>query len=242
MFNNLFMKNDFETRFNQLIEYLRVTRSELSRAIDVSPQSITNWVKRNSISKDSAKKIEVKYGISANWILYGDGEMKAKKILKDDLPSEDQWESVVTWDSNTNLGDDEVEVPFLKDIELACGDGAHSEQDYNGFKLRFSKATLRRFNAPSDGSTIFCFPAKGDSMEPVIPEGSTVTINIADKQIVDGKVYAINQDGWKRLKQLYRTGPNKVSIRSYNQTYSPEEANLDEIEIIGRAVHFSVML
>jgi phage repressor protein C with HTH and peptisase S24 domain len=72
-------------------------------------------------------------------------------------------------------------------------------------------------------------------MEPVIPEGTTVAININDKKIVDGKIYAISQDGWNRLKILYRVGPNRLSIRSFNHVEHPdEEADLDSVQIIGR--------
>ena len=94
----------------------------------------------------------------------------------------------------------------MRDIELAAGDGSYNEEDYNGFKLRFSKATLRRIGARTDGSGVLCFPARGNSMEPNIPDGSTVAVSTDDKQIVDGKIYAINRDGWKRLKILYRVG------------------------------------
>lgn len=123
----------------------------------------------------------------------------------------------------------------MRDIELAAGDGSYNEEDYNGFKLRFSKATLRRIGARTDGSGVLCFPARGNSMEPNIPDGSTVAVNTDDKQIVDGKIYAINQDGWKRLKILYRVGPNRISIRSFNDVEHPaEEVDLDKIEVIGR--------
>lgn len=85
----------------------------------------------------------------------------------------------------------------MKDIEFACGDGSFTDTDYNGFKLRFSKATMRRIGANSDGEGVICFPARGDSMEPVIFNGTTVAVNTRDKKIVDGKIYAINQGGLK---------------------------------------------
>ncbi|WP_162872314.1 S24 family peptidase, partial [Klebsiella pneumoniae] len=72
---------------------------------------------------------------------------------------------------------DEVEVPYLKDIEFACGDGRVQCEDHNGFKLRFSKSTLRRVGANTDGSGVLCFPATGDSMEPIIPDGTTVAVD-----------------------------------------------------------------
>lgn len=79
-------------------------------------------------------------------------------------------------------------------------------------------------------------------MEPFIPNGSTVAINTLDKRIIDGKVYAINQDGWKRLKVLYQTGPDKLSIRSFNsESHPPEEVQMNDVEIIGRMFWSAMM-
>lgn len=164
------------------------------------------------------------------------------KVSDDALPPENEWGTVDAWDKNTPLPADEVEVPFLKDIEFACGNGRIQDEDHNGFKLRFSKATLRRVGANTDGTGVLCFPAVGNSMEPLIPDGATVAINCNDKRIVDGKVYAVNQDGWKRLKMLYRVGPDKVSLRSYNSQEHPDEEHaLSEIEIIGRMFWSSML-
>ncbi len=116
------------------------------------------------------------------------------------------------------------------------------DEDHNGFMLRFSKSTLRRVGANSDGSGVVCFPARGNSMEPNIPDGTTVAVNTNDKKIVDGKIYAINENGWKRIKILFRSGPDKVSIRSFNSLeYPQEEKNLSDIEIIGRIFWWSVV-
>jgi phage repressor protein C with HTH and peptisase S24 domain len=106
-------------------------------------------------------------------------------------------------------------VPFLKDIEFACGDGRVQCEDHNGFKLRFFKATLRRVGANSDGSGVLCFPASGDSMEPVIPDGTTVAVDTGNKRIIDGELYAINQGELKRIKQLYRKPGGKLLIPQY---------------------------
>lgn len=135
-----------------------------------------------------------------------------------------------------------MEVPFLKDIEFACGTRRIMNEDHNGFKLRFSKSTLRRVGANSDGSGVLCFPAKGDSMEPFIPDGTTVAVNTNDKRIIDGKIYAINQNGWNRIKLLYQIGPNTVSIRSDNSAEHPvEEKSLGEVDIIGRVFWWAVL-
>ncbi len=135
---------------------------------------------------------------------------------------------------------------LLKDIEFACGDGRIQSEDYNGFKLRFSKATLRKVGANTDGSGVLCFPAAGDSMEPIIPDGTTVAVDTNNKRIIDGKLYAIAQEGGgndklKRIKQLYRKPGGLLVIHSFNRE-ADEEAYESEVEIIGRVFWYSVLL
>lgn len=207
---------------------LGLTQTELATRAGTSQQAIQQLEEGKTKRPRYLPELSVALGCSVKWLLTGTNPPRG-----DEIPPESEWGSVDAWDSSTPLPDDEVEVPFLKDIELACGDGSSGSEDYNGFMLRFSKATLRRVGAQK--GKVLCFPAHGDSMEPIIPEGTTVAINLLDKKITDGKVYAINQDGWKRLKVLVRSGPNKVIIRSFNSAeYPDEEADLDQVDVIGR--------
>ncbi|WP_407057496.1 XRE family transcriptional regulator [Enterobacter asburiae] len=226
------MKTTLAERLKEARTLRDLTQKALGDLVGVSQAAIQKIEtgKANQTTKlvELANALKVK----PEWLSSGEGAMLLTG--KDEaIPPSDQWGTVEPWDNSTPLPGDEVEVPFLKDIELACGDGTFHREDYNGDKLRFSKATLRRVNAHRE--SVICFPAHGNSMEPVIPEGTTVAININDKKIVDGKVYAISQDGWNRLKILYRVGPNRLSIRSFNHAEHPdEEADLDSVQIIGR--------
>lgn len=48
------------------------------------------------------------------------------------------------WDNSTPIGEDEVEVPFYKEICLSAGNGfADDIEDYNGYRLRFARSTLK---------------------------------------------------------------------------------------------------
>lgn len=208
---------------------LGMTQAELAAKANTSQQAIQQLEDGKIRRPRYLHELSIALNCSTGWLLSGNNDKS------DTLPPESEWGTVDAWDKNTPLPADEVEVPFLKDIEFAAGDGGCTDEDYNGFKLRFSKATLRRVGARTDGKGILCFPARGNSMEPFIPDGSTVAINCDDKRIIDGKVYAVNQDGWKRLKMLYRVGPDRISLRSYNSQEHPDEEHpLSEIEIIGR--------
>lgn len=211
-----------------------VTQGALADAVGMSQPSV--WKLVNGGAKGSRKTVQIAHalGVRPEWLSDGSGPMRDENKYES-IPPTSEWGKVEPWDDKTPLCEDEVTIPFLKDIEFACGDGCVQDEDHNGYKMRFSKSTLRRVGANSDGSGVLCFPVKGNSMEPLIPDGATVAINTLDKRIVDGKIYAINQDGWKRLKILYRTGANQLSIRSFNSVeHPPENVTLDSVEIIGR--------
>ena len=146
------------------------------------------------------------------------------------------------WDNDTPLLPEDCEVPLYKEVRLSAGNGFSDDiEDYNGYKLRFSKSTLRRHGInPAD---VVCVTADGDSMEPVFPSGATLGINTADKTIRDGQIYAINHGGLLRTKILHKLPENKVRIRSYNQAeYPDEEASLDDLSVIGRVFWWSVIV
>lgn len=146
------------------------------------------------------------------------------------------------WDRNTPLNNDEYAVPFYQDIRLAAGNGfADDIEDYNNFKLRFSKATLRKQGVQYENAV--CVIADGNSMEPVIPDGTTVGIDLGNKTIRDGKIYAINHGGLLRIKLLYNMPNEQVKIRSYNSEEHPDEiADMQDISVIGKVFWYSVLL
>lgn len=224
----------FSERLKMALDASSMSQEQLAKAVGITQPAIAKLI--SGRAKSSKKSLEMAIALNVNpaWLVNGVGAIR-DGIPESNVPSSDEWGKVIPWDDNDKLDSDEVEIPFLKDIEFACGAGACDDGDYNGFKLRFAKSTLRRVGANTDGTGVICFPARGNSMEPVITDGSTVSVNCNDKKIIDGKVYAINQNGWKRIKVLVRSSPEKVIIRSYNkEEYPDEEVDVNSIEIIGK--------
>lgn len=223
-------------------EGLGWTQALLAEKVGTSQQAIQQLENGETKRPRYLPELCAAFNCSIKWLLSGEGPPPTIHHPDSEIPPGAEWGTVDAWDSRTPLTGDEVEVPFLKDIEFACGDGRMHEVDYNGFKLRFSKATLRRVGASTDGSGVICFPAVGNSMEPVIPDGATVAVDIHNKRIVDGELYAINQDGLKRIKQLYRRPGGKLLIRSFNRNeHEDEEASENEVEIVGFVFWYSVI-
>lgn len=221
----------------------RIADALLSQKIKISTPAVWKWLNAESIP-DSGNILALSrwLNVRPEWLEYGRGEMREAKVKpRDGVPMSEFVEiPIITWDSSDPLDNDEVEIPFYKSIELAAGNGCCVNEDYNGFKLRFSKATLRRYGAEAKYTA--AFPVSGDSMAPVIPNGSTVTIDRNHTKIVDGGIYVIEQDELFRVKLLYRQPGGRLIIRSYNSSEFPdEEAGIDTVKIIGRVINWSVM-
>ncbi|HEN3547569.1 TPA: helix-turn-helix transcriptional regulator [Yersinia enterocolitica] len=238
--------NTFADRLNKALLEEGLSQEQLAKAVGLTQPAIQKLTSGKAKSSRKILEISEALRVKPEWLGRGEGPMREDGVKPhhpdSTIPPEREWGAVDAWDSKTPLHDDEVEVPFLRDIEFACGDGRVPEEDYNGFKIRFSKATLRRVGANTDGSGVICFPAAGNSMEPVIPDGATVAVDTQNKKIVDGELYAINQDGLKRIKQLYRRPSGKVTIRSFNREENDDEEALEsELEIVGFVFWYSVI-
>lgn len=211
---------------------------ELAALAGTSQVTISNILNGVTKSPRNGLQIAKALKISPEWLLNGTGDMVQPQI-ESNVAETGLFD---LWDRNTPLNDDEVEVPLFQEIRLAAGNGfADDIMDYNNFKLRFSRATLRRQGVHYENAV--CVVADGNSMEPVIPNGATVGIDTGNKTIRDGSIYAINHGGLLRIKLLYNMPNNQIKIRSYNtDEYDDEIANLDEVSVIGKVFWYSVLL
>lgn len=151
---------------------------------------------------------------------------------------------IEAWDSRTPLELDEVELPLFREVALSAGIGSTEVIENHGAKLRFARSTLSRNGIMPEHAA--CCYVNGDSMEPVLPSGSTVAIDTANKLIVDGKMYAIDQGGMLRVKYLYRIPSGGIRIRSANREEYPDEEvypqSEEEFRILGRVFWYGVLL
>ncbi|MDE9571151.1 helix-turn-helix transcriptional regulator [Xenorhabdus bovienii] len=213
----------------------QLTQAALAEKIGVTPQSVQQWESLTEPKKTRLMALAKILEVDVNWLLFGD------PLKKDGIPKEQLTpREIAVWDSTTPLDDNEVEVPYYKSIELAATHGCNGKIAPNGYKLRFSRSIFDRYGIlPSEA---MAFPVHGDSMSPVIPDGSTVTVSTGHKKVIDGGIYAIEQGDLLRVKILLRQPEGKLIIRSYNSTDYPDEiADISTVNIIGRVFNWSVM-
>jgi len=177
-----------------------------------------------------AKKLDC----SLDWLVTGNSEQKETNHIKERHKTYDI-NSFDVWDSTTPLRDDEVELPFFREVELSAGTGRHEVIENHGCKLRFSKSTLKRKGI--DAKHAACVTVSGNSMEPVLPDKCVVGIDTNATAIKNGDMYAIDHQGELRVKMLYRLVGDGIRLRSYNEDYPDEMYTHDaakNIKVLGR--------
>ncbi|WP_367239226.1 helix-turn-helix transcriptional regulator [Pseudomonas fulva] len=236
-----------------------LTQRELAEEVGIAQTAISQLESGKTLRSSYLLDIASACGVSSFWLVGGEGPMirdqarttglkKSSAIspadeneiarYPADLAGSVSPEPILAWDDNTPLEDDEVEVPFLREVELSAGSGKTVIERSSAAKLRFGKRSLRAHNVQFDQAV--CVVVSGNSMEPVLPDGSTVGVNVGQTQVIDGKMYAIKHDGQLRVKVLYRVPGGGIRLRSFNQgehpdeTYTAEEMSKNSIEIIGR--------
>ncbi|MCU7976437.1 helix-turn-helix transcriptional regulator [Shewanella sp. SW36] len=225
-------------RIREKRKELGITQKALGALVGVSAVAVTQWEKDETAPKGAnlfalAKSLKC----DLSWLLNGQVASKPE--------SNAEWAGGFDlWDNDSPLGDDEVEIPFYVDIELSAGEGIAEGVEYKGPKLRFAKSSLKRQGVNTDHAA--CVKVNGNSMEPVLPHGSTVGVDTSATEIVDGKMYAINHDGMMRVKMLYKLPGGGLRLRSYNLDEYPDERldadQLKQVKVIGKVFWYSVLI
>lgn len=197
------------------------TPSEVARLLNESQQTLKNWESRG-ISKGGLLKAQAEIGCRAEWLASGEGPSElGKPVTVGEAVATYTLEPISVWENGTPVEDDEVEVPFFKEVEFAAGSGRAHALEINGRRVRYGKASLRA--AGVDPANAACAKNTGNSMEPMIQDGSLIGIDRGKTQIVDGEIYAIDHDGMLRVKYVYRLPGGGIRLRSFNQDEHPEE-------------------
>ena len=227
---------EFKDRLRKARIEKNISQVELSRLTGESQSKIAALESgRNKKPTNTVQLAEI-LGVSAYWLETGKGEMHPS-------PAQDEIKDIhrpMLWSSNDPLPEDDYTfAPYMKEQAFCGGAGSFEIPDYNGFRLPFGRATLRRKSINPDN--VFCCTLTGDSMEERIAEDAAIAVDAGEKTIRDGKIYAFRHGDLFRVKYLSRLPGGRVKIKSHNPAYEDEEAGLEDIEVIGRVFWWSVL-
>ena len=219
---------------NGNIEY----ESEAIRMIDtqklknIMAKNLRKYINQKGVTQtDLAKDLNIPEMTMSNWL-------KAKtypridkiQILADyfGIPR-----SALTEEAPLNLhpvSPQTVRVPILGTI--ACGDPIHVEENFSGYRYESPD------NLPS-GNLVY-LEAKGDSMEPTIPNGSLVLIR-EQAEVEYGEIAAVlvRGDSEATLKRVKRQSKT-ILLMPDNPEHEPIIVTKDHpARIIGKAIRFT---
>lgn len=257
-------KQEFSDRLNHVLDLAGIPpkgkgrQGVLSKMFGVSDKGARKWIEGEAIPSVARKLPEIVEklrsmgvkGVTIEWLLSG----SASHLPTPSGDSSTDQEHVIDsnaewvggfdlWDSKTPLRDDEVELPFFREVELSAGAGRCEVIENHGLKLRFAKSTLKKLGVSASDAS--CATVSGNSMDPVLPDGAAIGIDKSKTAIKNGDLYAIDHNGHLRVKMVYRTPDNGIRLRSFNDDEWPDEyyygEAVDMIKILGRVFWYSVL-
>lgn len=196
---------DIADRINQKMQELGISQAIIVRGTGASRAAVSGWV--NGINSPSAKHIgslAKTLRTTEGWLLHG---------LVDNLNNTELW--------NTDSTDNYTEIAYFEEF-------AHSYEHKSIFevmenqtnKLKIPKITLHSLGINSNKA--FATHAPSGAMSPTVKNGDTVYIDMARKNIKDGRIFAIFHGGLFSIKRLYNLPLGGVRIVSDNSNEFPE--------------------
>jgi len=87
-----------------------------------------------------------------------------------------------------------------------------------------------------DASHLAGLYMQGNSMEPTIANGDTVLVNITQRDIVDGGIYALRGENAMIIKRVQNELDGRLRLISDNPVFKAIEIAHTELDVIGRVV------
>lgn len=199
---------------------------------DVARRTLTEWVNdRTEPRASSLAEICHVTGAPIAWLITGEGA----GFQAQDSSSQAQSMSLTELDRP-----DFVTLPIYNEIRASAGPGATvpATEQADGV-VAFSRPFLRDQGANPERCSIIW--ARGDSMQPTIPDGSILVVDCSQTDVVNGCIYVLNVDDDLLVKRVRRRLDATIEIVSDNSMYPPESLRAEQLRhlrVVGRVVYF----
>ena len=207
---------DMYDRIRNRRKELKMTQDELAK--------LTGYNDRSSIAKIEAKKTDLS---QSKIIAFAEALKVSTSYLMDGEVKE------IEEKSNINMNDIETDFMMIPLYEsISAGYGASNSE--------FIKM-IPVFGLKKNGTTYFAVKVEGDSMEPKIPNGSTIIIK-KDIAIEVGEIGAfnLNDENFVKQKKLVK---DKLILHSFNLAYEDKVVNeFDDFIEYGKVVKVMIDL
>ncbi|MFH3991222.1 helix-turn-helix domain-containing protein, partial [Acinetobacter baumannii] len=133
---------ELKDRIKAARKHAHLSQVQLAQAVGMTQTSISDLERGKSRATSFVAQIAGACGVNPLWLAEGRGEMLAERGQANAGPNASWLGAVESWDDETPLDADEIELPFYKEIELSGGKGSTVILQTGGRKLRFGKYTV----------------------------------------------------------------------------------------------------
>lgn len=201
--------------------------SEFARAVGVAQASLARWVKGEADpSRTNLIKITEAGDVSLDWLALGVGNMdevepQAKKSEVNLIASNDETFSV---------------IEDCREVRISAGGGGFNDEYKPYQTTKVEKAWLDSRRLKAEDCAMFL--VSGDSMYPTLKDGEEIIVDRSKKELKDGKIFVLNNEGAMLVKKVQITY-NGITLISQNTEYAPIELNTEQANnliVIGQVV------
>lgn len=222
------LKDELGTRLRGTREQLNLSRDEVVLMSNkaFSRSTLQQWEGGTTEPSVTSLQILAKlYNVSLKYLIFGDDSHSISS------PSDDKQSD----------NDNYAYIPLRNHIQASAGGGYINEDKNDVMHLVFRKDWLHSKGLKT--KDLEAITAKGDSMEPTIPDDSTILIDHSKTNALDGRIYVVRIDNQLYIKRIQWL-PTGLRLISDNSIYKPidlSKADLDSsnIEVYGQVVHIS---
>lgn len=212
---------DFAARLKMLMEKegspVKTVR-DIQNLLEVSYEMARRYTLGTAMPRhEKLEKLSSAYGVSSGYIAHGAEDKTTQPTTQNYA-----LEPAVIWSDGDPLREDEIEVPYFKEVAFSAGTGATQViEETHGRKLRFGKRSLR--NMGIDPQYVACATNNGRSMERLIPDGAMIAIDRSKITVKDDRIFAFDHGGLLRVKYLFKQPKGGLLLRSENKDEFPDE-------------------
>ena len=222
-----------------------MTQVSLAAALGVSRSTVA-FIEADDRPPSRAflQRIGDKFGISADWLLNGHGDMMSDRAViagfAERLVEPPDYSSPGHGDFVAD-GED-YSLIERADISVSAGNGIIPIDGGASERLAFSSGWLRREGINPKLAVLV--RVRGDSMAPLIPDGALVLVHLAEITVDREGVYAFTRGDEAFVKRLIPAGklpsgqPSAIIIASDNRSYPADTvsgaAERSNLRVIGR--------
>lgn len=209
-------------RVNEVAKDNSLNITALAARIELPYRTVQNYLaERTQPSAEFLINMKDEFGVSATWLLTGDGPKLVPEWDQSEAPPASAF----------------VPIPRLS-VSASAGPGQFVEGEEAAGYLAFSRDWLQRRGLAADQLAVI--NVSGDSMEPRLRGGDLILVDQSQNAVRDGQLYVVRAGEDVLVKIIARAGPDQLTLVSTNPIYPPRTISPTEaaagFNVIGRVV------